>query len=212
MPSRIPAVALLLLVVPAGAAGQACAVPPGGLVAVEAGAVRYDVANRMTGAEFGADARLSSRQVAFRAGYRRAQFEHGPSPDIVRLTLSGRLGLADGWSHCVIVHGGAARWATDTDDGLVLAGGLGFGTAYPLGRSGIVPFLEVRGLGGWSTGSILDVDMHETGLSIGVEAGLTGHFGRIEARASGALDGFAPGLGVTPYPAQALRLTVGIRL
>jgi len=205
-------VALLLLAAPTATMGQACAIPAGGLVSLAGAAVRYDVADRQTGVAWGGDVGISSRQVAFRGGYRRIEFDNGVSPHVVRASLHGRLGVVDGWSHCIVAHGGASRFETDTDDGLVLAGGLGFATAYPIGRSGIVPFMEVRGLAATASGTVLDMDMAADGLSIGVEAGLAAFMGRVQLRATGSLDGFSPALGVTPYPAQAIRLELGFRI
>lgn len=212
MPLLALALALLLLVVPASTAGQGCAIPAGGLVSVEAGFVRYDVADRQTGVEWGGDVGLGSREVAFRAGYRRIEFDNGVAPDVVRASLHGRLGVVDGWHHCIVAYGGASRFETDADDGLVLAGGVGFATAYPLGRTGIVPFIEVRGLAARTTGTILDTDIEESGLSVGLEAGLSVYRGRVQLRAAGSMDGFSPALGVTPYPTQAIRLVMGFRL
>jgi hypothetical protein len=200
---------LLLAVLPGAVAAQQCEpVPTGRGAGLEAGAVRYDVAGGLTGVEWGPDAVIAGARLTARAGYRRIDLrDGGPTPHVVRGTLRSALASVLGMPVCAAIHGGGSRFSGDGDEGTVLAGGAGAGTVRQVMLAGarVLPFLEVRGLAATSSGTILGVTIDGSGLSLGIEAGATARVGRVQVRGSGSLDGFAPALGVTPYPARALR-------
>jgi opacity protein-like surface antigen len=214
----LPALLLVLvlagLLAPASAAAQACGPGAGGWVGVEAGRVGYDVAGGITGYEWGADAGIGTRSLAARLGYRRLDLEDsGVTPHLLRASLRSALPVAGGWRLCLAAHGGGSVFAGDAGDGTVVGGGVGLGIGHDLsvGQVLVVPFVEARGLAARSTGTVLGLDTDATGLSLGVEGGAIAHAGRLHVQATASLDGFAAGLGVTPFPASAIRLGLGYR-
>jgi opacity protein-like surface antigen len=214
LPALILVLVLAGLLAPASAAAQACGPGPGGWVGVEAGRVGYDVAGGITGYEWGADAGIGTRSLAARLGYRRVDLEEsGVTPHLLRAALRSALPAGGGWRFCLAAHGGGSLFSGDAGEGTVVAGGVGLGIAYDLrvDQVLVVPFVEARGLAARSTGTVLGLDTDATGLSLGVEGGAIAHVGRLHIQATASLDGFAAGLGVTPFPASAIRLGLGYR-
>jgi hypothetical protein len=206
--------ALAAALAPAGGAAQACDPAPGGWVGLEAGRVTYDVAGGLSGFEWGADAGIGTRTVTARLGYRRVELEGSEvTPHLVRLSLRRTIPVGGGWRICLSALGGGSRFSAEAGDGSVVAGGAGVGIAHGLiiDQVRVVPFLELRGLTARSTGTVLDLDTDASGLSLGAEGGATAYAGRLHIRVTGSLDGFAAGLGVTPYPASAVRVGRGYR-
>lgn len=171
----------------------------------------YDVAGGSRGLEWGVVGGLVFGPTSLRAGYHRIHLEHAAAtPHAVRVVAQRRLLDVGPLSVCAGLHAAGSRFDTGEDRGTVLAGGLGLGLSAPVtvGGTAVTSFLEGRGLGARSHATILGVSTEETGFSLGLEAGAAVAVGRARIRVAGALDGFAPGLGVTPYPAQAVRVTV----
>lgn len=198
----------------APAAGQSCAPGDGAWVGLEAGAVHHDVAGGTGGLEWGVGAGIGSRLAAARVSVYRTELSGAPAtPTTVRLAAHRSVLELGAWRLCATLHAAGSRFTTESDRGSVLAGGAGMGVARALVLAGIpvTPFLEGRGLGARSEATILDMDTEATGFSLGVEAGAAAALGRALIRVTGSLDGFAPGLGATPYPARALRLGLAYR-
>lgn len=197
------------------AAGQSCPPAFGGAgLALEAGAVGYDVADGISGVGWGVDGIMTPGRVSVELGYRRITLRQSTtSPDLLRGAVRAPVMRVGGWSVCGVVHAGGSRYVADAGRGSVLAGGLGLALARPITAWGttVLPHAEVRGLGARASGTVLDIEMDGSGLSLGVEAGASVPVGRVVLRLAGSMDGFASGLGVTPYPARALRLAVGYR-
>jgi hypothetical protein len=206
---------LLILVHPTRAAAE-CAPGAGGiLIGVAGGAFRYDVAGAMTGTEWGPEAGLASRLVTFRASYGQLDLDGSEiAPHVVRGSLRISSDAESALSLCLAAHGGATWFAAGDEVATALVGGVGMGAAVRtmVGRSQVVTFVEIRGLAGRTTGELLDMDVEASGMAVGFEGGARLRVGRLELRATGSLDGLAPGLGVTPYPARAVRVAGAIRL
>lgn len=214
MPALLLGLALVLGLAPAAAAGQSCGAPAGAWAGLEAGRVGYDVAGGITGYEWGADAGIEGGAVTGQVGYRRVELDDGDvTPQLLRASLGYALPVPGRWQVCLAAHGGGSRFSGEWGEGTVLAGGGGLAVSRALVIDDIlvVPFLEARGLTARSTGTALGVDTESSGLSLGVAGGAVGHVGRLHISASGSRDGFAGGLGVTPYPAWALRVGAGYR-
>lgn len=192
-----------------------CATPPRhAAVSLEAGTVGYDVAGGVSGLEWGLDGASTMGGVAVGLGYRRVSVSGATtSPSVVRASLRAPVGTMGGWTFCGIGHAGASRYVADAGSGSVIAGGVGLGIARRVMVRGtaVAAHVEGRGLGARGAGTVLDTDMAGTGWSLGFEAGARVPAGRLELGLTGSMDGFAPGLGVTPYPARALRLGVAYR-
>lgn len=214
MPALLLALVLAAALAPAPTAAQTCGPAGGGWVGLEAGRVTYDVAGGITGYEWGADMGIGSRSLAARLGYRQVSLEESDvTPQVLRLSVGSTVPVGAGWRLCLAAHGGGSRVSGEAGDGTVVAGGAGLGVAHALVLDGVrmVPFVEARGLAAQSTGTVLGLATDAAGLSLGVEGGAVAHIGRLHIRATAALDGFAAGLGVTPYPASAIRLGLGYR-
>jgi hypothetical protein len=214
LPALLLALVLVAVLAPAPAAAQACGSTGGGWVGIEGGRVTYDVAGGITGYEWGADVGIGTRSLAARLGYRQVSLEESDvTPQLLRLSVGSTIPVGGGWRLCLAAHGGGSRVSGDAGDGTVVAGGAGLGIAHGIMMDGIrvVPFLEARGLAAQGTGTVLGLETDGSGLSLGVEGGAVAHMGRLHIRATAALDGFAAGLGVTPYPASAIRLGLGYR-
>jgi hypothetical protein len=214
VPALILGLAFFLALAPAAAAGQSCGPRTGAWTGLEAGRVGYDVAGGITGYEWGADMGVDGISVAWHVGYRRVELDDSDvTPQLLRASLRYALPREDRWRVCLAAHGGASRFSGESGEGTVLAGGGGLAVSRALliGDVLVAPFLEARGLAARSTGTALDVDTDAGGMSLGVAGGAVAHVGRANISASGSRDGFAGGLGVTPYPAWALRLGVGYR-
>jgi hypothetical protein len=177
--------------------------------------VRYRAAGGLDGVELGADVGAHPGPFALTAGYRTLDLESGRTrPHVGRAAARVRLFRLEDWEACGALHGGGSHFSDGEDRATVMAGGAGIRLVHLPARSGrnmVAPFVEVRGLAASATGKILGLDTAGQGLSIGGEAGLWVMWGRLSLQASGALDGLAPALGVTPYPASAARLAVGFR-
>jgi hypothetical protein len=198
-----------------GPTGYGCAPVLGGIgLAMEASAIEYGVAGGVSGVAWGLDATMGSGRVSGQVGYQRITLRRTTtSPHALRASLRMPVAVVGGWSLCGVGHAGGTRWVADAGQGTVLAGGIGLSLyrAVAIGGATVVPFDEARGLGARGTGTALDVDMDATGLSFGVEAGASIPLGRLELRLTGSMDGFAAGLGVTPYPDRSLRVAMGYR-
>lgn len=202
----------LMATTPVAAASQGCGPGPGYWAAPAGGVVHYEVAGGVDGQEWGLDAGAGSTAIRFDVGYRRIELDGArATPHVIRARVGYGLPVGGGWSLCFNGHGGGSRFTSDPDDGTVVAGGVGV----ELARTGadddarLIPFIETRGLAARSSGTILGVDLEADGLAAGIEAGLILRMGRAHLRGSGAFDGFAAGLGVTPYPTRAFRLGLG---
>jgi hypothetical protein len=210
------AVATVLVSGLAAAAGsaQTCGVPARFMVGVESGLARHAASGGVDGAEWGAVASAGSRGLSLEMAVQRTALGGAEStPHAGRVTLRHSVASLRNWEICVAGHGGASWYGADTGSGRVVAGGAGIRAGRPVaaGATGIIPHVEARGLVARADGTVFDIDVEGAGLSLGVEAGVTGHFRRALARATASADGFAAGLGVTPYPAVAVRLSVGYR-
>jgi hypothetical protein len=200
--------AVFLALLPAPAAAERCeGAPTGWGAGVEVAGVRHDVAGGVSGIEWGPDLVHAGGRVSARLGYRRVELDRRVTPHVVRGSVSMGLGSLLGARLCATLHGGGTRFSADGDSGTVLAGGAGLAVVgrTRVGETPVFPFLEVRGLGARSAGTVLDMSAEGTGLSLGLEAGARARLGRVGLRAAASLDGFAGGLGVTPYPGRSLR-------
>ncbi|MDX1675548.1 MAG: hypothetical protein R3314_12195, partial [Longimicrobiales bacterium] len=214
MPDRVPTVlafsgllALGGLMATRPAAAQQCG--PGSAVGGAAGYAGYAVAGGIDGAQYGADASIAVGSGTLQLSGRLVALEGAaPDPVLGRGRATYPLVAVRGVALCGDAHAGVSRFAVADDTGVVLAGGLGV-TLEPARTGTVRPWLSVRGLGGRATGTVLGVDTDATGLAVGVEAGLELELGPVAVRLSGARDGFAGGLGPTPYPETSLALAVG---
>jgi hypothetical protein len=186
----------------------------GGWLGMEGGRVTYGVAGGITGYEWGADVGVGTRSLAARLGYRQVSLDQSDvTPQVLRLAIGSNLPMGGSWRLCLAGHGGGSRVSGEAGDATVVAGGAGLGMTHDLILAGVrvVPFVEARGLAAQSTGTVLGIATDSDGLSLGVEGGAVAHVGRLHIRATAALDGFAAGLGTTPYPNSAIRLGLGYR-
>lgn len=192
-------------------AAQSCALVDGTGVAVAVGAASYDVAS-LSGAMVGLDAGIALAPASVRIGYRTLLLD-GPDPHIGRVAGAIPIPFSPaGTAICAIGHGGVSRLAVGGEGNTVVAGGIGLRIVHPLSIGGVRtrPYAEVRGLAASSSGSILGVDVAETGMAVGVEGGIRAAVGRFTVSLTGAVDGFAAGLGLTPYPNAAGEVGIGI--
>lgn len=207
--------------IPANAVAQSCGVAIGRDLAVAVGWASWDVAES-AGPSVGADFATSFRAVPLevRAGARGTLLD-GADALMVRAVAAAPIPVPylGRFRLCGTVHGGASRVSPEGWDATSLAGGIGLRLAGSLGIPGgngtgarrVEPYLEVRGLGAWTTGTLFGAELGKGGLSVGGAAGVTAAVGRVTVRAAGTVDGFDPGLGFTPYPALAAELAVGYR-
>jgi hypothetical protein len=195
--------------------GHVCAAPRGhSALSLEAGAAGYDVAGGVAGMEWGLDGTRAMGGVALGLGYRRVSLRGAAtSPAVLHASMRAPIGTLGGWTLCGVGHAGGSRYVATAGSGSVMAGGVGLGVARRVTVRGtaVAAHFEGRGLGARGAGTVLDTDMAGTGWSLGFEAGARVPVGRLELRLTGSMDGFAAGLGVTPYPARALRLGLGYR-
>lgn len=195
---------------PGPALAQSCGLGSGG-IALAGGGVHYDLGAGLSGASAGADLTLRTGLVTVRAGYRHMLLEgDAVDPDAVRLTGAIPVMGLGGVTLCGTGYAAGSRFAVDDDSGIALVGGLGVTLAVPVG-DGVTPFLTVRGLGAQTTGTTMGIDVDATGLSLGVEGGVTANLGPFGLALMAAVDGFDGGLGATPFPAQSLELAIGYR-
>lgn len=205
----LPLLSASLVLAPAVGAAQACGIIPG--VSAAGGYASYAVAGGTSGAALGGDLALDLSSVAAQVGYRRILLEgDGADPDVIRAVLAYPAADFEGVTICGVAHGGLARFTFESDAGSVLAGGLGV-TLSRAGAGSVRPYLSVRGLGARAAGTVLGLDVDASGLSVGVEAGITAMVGQAAVRVSGTVDGFDDGLGVTPYPGASAELAVQLR-
>lgn len=204
---------LVLLAVPAVLGGpgavraQSC--ETGSELALAAGYVSHAVAGGTPGAALGADAAFQAGELGVRVRYRRMLLDgDAPDVDMVRGSAAYPVVRVGEIVACLDAHAGVSWFGRNDDVGAVLAGGGGL-TLTPATGGSIRPFLSVRGLGGWATGTVLGVDIDATGLAVGVEAGAAARFGPVSLRVTLARDGFDGGLGATPYPTDSYEITVG---
>lgn len=179
------------------AAAQVCGIRTGGAIA--GGWVSHRVAGGTSGAQVGFDVDLAG-PVGIRLEYRSMFLEDdAPDPIVGRVRAGVPLATVGPVAACADLHGGISRFTFDDDTGLVLAGGLGL-RVQPAEGGTFRPWIAVRGLGGWMTGTVLNVDVSTTALSLGVEGGVAVLLGTVSLRVSGSRDGFDNGMGATPYP------------
>lgn len=202
-------IALAALLAPQRATAQQCA--PGNAVTGSAGYAGYAVAGGVDGPQYGGHASFAVGRGALQL-YAGVVALGGEKPDPVlgRVRATYPLIAVRGVALCGDVHAGTSRFTVADDVGAVLAGGLGV-TLEPARAGTVRPWLSVRGLGGWTTGTVLGVDMDATGLAVGVEAGIELGLGPVAVRLSAARDGFDAGLGPTPYPETSVALALGAR-
>ncbi len=192
---------------------QSCGLAAGAAIEAAVGVASYEAAGGLTGPAVGADGTLVAAPASFRVGYRRVLLD-GPDPDIGRVAAAVPLPFsALGLTVCATGHAGAARLATGSDAITVLAGGVGLrlARAAPVGGVRSRPYAEVRGLGARSTGTLMDVDVTDQGLALGVEIGVAAELGSLTLGIAASLDGFDPDLGLAPYPAATGELRLGFR-
>ncbi len=203
---RTAALAVAMVASAGGAMAQSAS------VAAAAGWTEHAVANGTPAAAIGVDAAFPAAAATVRVGYRRMLVE-GSAPDTDALRATARYPVIDmtGVRASAELHAGLSRYARDQDAGLVLAGGLGLHLT-PSVSMPIRPYLSVRGLGAFATGTALGESYGAGGLALGVEVGLGTSFGPLVVWLRAARDGFDGGLGATPYPETALELSVGYRL
>lgn len=198
------------------AAAQGCGLTQGTGADLMLGVTTHNIRGGLSGPTLGAGASFAMPVGSGRVEFGRT-FLDGPDPDVARLAGALPLPLPlllhpGDLTVCVVAHGGAARLSAEDVGTTVIAGGLGLRLAHPLApaRVPMLVYGEVRGLGARATGSILDVDVDETGLSLGVAAGVRSALGRVTISLTGSLDGFDAGLGLTPYPRSAVEMGLGI--
>lgn len=202
-----------LLAVPALLAGpdparaQACTAAPE--LALASGYAAYSVAEGTAGPAFGADAAFQAGSMGVRVRYRRVLLDgDAPDPDLIRGSATYPAVRVGDIMVCADLHAGVSRFGLNADVGAVLAGGGGL-TLTPAVSGPVRPWVSVRGLAGWATGTILGVGINATALAAGVEAGVAARIGSVSLRVTAARDGFDDGLGVTPYPTDSYEITVG---
>lgn len=198
-----------------GLAAQGCTgVGTGVSIAPVAGLVHYEFGDGTDGLELGAELRWrGSRAEAVLHPYRVSVDGALTSPLGIRSGVSIRVLEVLGVTTCANLMGGAARFAWEGDSGLTVAGGAGLSiaTTLSLGSAALTPYVGTRGLAAATSGEVLGLEVEASGGSVGLEGGARVAAGRLDVRASVALDGFAGGLGATPYPGRAARLAVGWR-
>jgi hypothetical protein len=198
---------------PSPSVSQTCGAVGAGVLSLHVAGVHHAAAGGVRGVEVGpaGEAAVGSARLGLEAF--RTELETGDaSPMGVRGTARIPMAGAAGWLLCTAAHGGATRTSADAGSTLVVAAGVGVGVFGPeLGAFRVRPHIEARGLGARTSGSILGMDAAGTGFSAGATAGATTIFDRVLISLAGSVDGFAGGLGVTPYPGRALRLGVGYR-
>lgn len=196
---------------PSAAHAQRCGVGRA-WVGAAGGYAHYDVAGGTNATEVGADLGLHLGGVAFQAGYRRILPESGiADPDGVRLSLGIPVMDVVGLGVCLVGHGGGTRYAAEGETGTTAVGGFGLRLERSLASGRVLPFVEVRALGASLTGEALGIDVDATGYSVGGEGGVEAALGGLRVAGAVSVDGFDPGLGVTPYPALGIRLGLGLR-
>lgn len=213
-----PAAALIavMLMIGGGSAGvtaQSCGLVPHGVAAGGTGGIAaYEAAGGLRGAVVGVQAGAGTDGGSFQGSYRTLRLDR-EDPQMVRLAGTVPLLVPLGAvTLCVVGHGAVSRLAVSGEANTVLAAGGGLRLARPLAIAGVtaVSYGEVRALGARSGGRLLGVDMEARGLALGGEAGLRAVYGPVTVMATASLDGFAPGLGLTPYPSRAVELGIGV--
>ncbi|MFO7892445.1 MAG: hypothetical protein R6U63_01820 [Longimicrobiales bacterium] len=189
------------------ARAQSCTAAPE--LALAGGYASYRVADGTAGPAFGADAAFQAGSMGVRVRYRRVLLDGAaPDPDILRGSVTYPTVWVGDIMVCADLHAGVSRFELNADVGAVLAGGGGL-TLTPAVSGPVRPWVSVRGLGGWATGTILGLEIDATALAAGVEAGVAARVGAVSLRVIAARDGFDDGLGVTPYPGDSYEITVG---
>lgn len=197
----------VVLAGPVSARAQSCAAAPE--LALATGYASYRVADGTAGPALGADAAFQAGSMGVRVRYRRVLLDgDAPDPDVIRGSATYPTVRIGNIMICADLHAGVSRFRLNTDVGAVLAGGGGL-TLTPAVSGPVRPWLSVRGLGGWATGTILGLEINATALAAGVEAGVAARVGSVSVRVTAARDGFDDGLGVTPYPRDSYEITVG---
>lgn len=210
MDRLIPVLATAFALLPTAAPGaaQTCGLQSG--ISAAAGYVSHRVADGTPGTAVGADVGVIGGPVAVRVGYRRMMLRgDAADPDVLRVHTRYPALEVDGVTLCADALAGVSRFVLDTDAGAVIAGGVGLTAAGTVGP--LRPYLSVRGLGAWATGTVLGVGLSATGLAVGVAGGVTAELGRLLVRMAGSRDGFDNGLGATPYPYTSVELSIGYR-
>lgn len=205
----------IAIAAPGAVRAQSCGLVAGTGLAASAGVASYEFLDGVSGTAYGLDGSLALTAASVAAAYRMVELE-GRRPHIGRVAAALPLPVPVHLGPirvCGTGHAGAARLPVGDEGTTVVAGGLGLRVAgtIPVGRGTAVPFGEVRGLAARSTGTLLGVDVGESGLSVGVEGGVQGAVGRVTLRLSASIDGFSEALGVTPYPRTSIEAGVGVR-
>ena len=186
---------------------QSCGVTPS--VSGSAGFARYALNGGTLGATVGVEGAFGLGPLAIEAGYEKLLLEgDGSDPDVIRGAGVVPVVEFDGVQLCAAAHVGASRVSFSGESGAVLAGGIGVRLA---SAGGIRPYVEVRGLGARSVGTILGLPLEAAGISVGLETGAALDLGPVTARLTGTWDGFDDGLGTTPYPTNTAALSLHYR-
>ncbi len=199
------------------AAAQTCGLAAAGAVRAGAGVVHYGIGGGLTGLSAGADiegALASANDLELRVGYRFLVFSEGPDSHVGRFAAALPLPLPriGGFGLCLTGHVGGSWLPTDQGDVAAVGAGGGLRLVRPLGGGALrtVPFVEVRGLFGSTTGNLGGVGVDGSARSVGGVAGLSTRLGPALVRVAGSIDHLPAGLGVTPYPTWAAHLSVGV--
>lgn len=205
---------LAVVIAPASAEGQGCGLAaPGASVSASVGGASYEVAGGLSGVSIGADAGYGGAMGSLGAAYRTIRLD-GDNPHIGRLSGAVPVPVALGATTvCAVGHAGIASLTVLDETSTVLAGGAGLRVAGSVAMAGgsAVPYAELRGLGARSGGRLLGTDMDATGFALGGGVGVRAAFGRITIAGAAFMDGFARGLGLTPYPSRTVELGLGVR-
>lgn len=207
---------LLAAVLPCAAAGQTpCSATTGRGVGVEIGFVQLPLAggNLAEGLSVGPTFGGSRGDLVFAATAEYTVLEEGAARPLgVRARAARQVASVAGVHACAALLTGAVLTAEDENSSVNLAGGLGATLTRPFELAGlrVTPFAGVRGLGAWTSASILGREVSSGGLSFGGEGGLAAGRGPWTLALRISSDAFDPALGATPYPDLAVRVAAAL--